>query len=103
MKNDYQKNQRTDMATKMKHDKLRQLFPNVDLETLQEIFIAHNYNLQDTVETLKFSLPSESNEKLALTGTELIAQAREEMQKVNSGRMDDDGWTTVGKVASNLI
>lgn len=98
VKNNYQKNQRTDMATKMKQDKLLQLFPNVDMDTLMEIFTAHNYNLQDTVETLKLSLPSETNEKLALSGNELIAQAREEMRKVNSGQMDDNGWTTVGKV-----
>ena len=82
----------------MKQDKLHELFPNLDQETIQEIFSAHDYNLQDTVEILKNSLPIEMSEKIIMNGDTLIAKVKEEVQKINSEQWNDDRWKKANKV-----
>ncbi|XP_074601292.1 NEDD4-binding protein 2-like [Brevipalpus obovatus] len=43
------------IATRMKREELRGIFPCIDQEQLEQIFSAHNYNLEATIETINSS------------------------------------------------
>ena len=51
---EWRNNMPTDLAAKMTRDKLYNLFPDVDKDTLTELLMAHDNNFKATVEVRRY-------------------------------------------------
>lgn len=65
-----------DLALQMTHDKLCNIFPNVDRDTLIEVLAAHNNKFTETVDVLKDTLKSKPEVKMLNEGQELFEEVR---------------------------
>lgn len=65
-----------DLALQMTHDKLCNIFPNVDRDTLIEVLAAHNNKFTETVDVLKDTLSGKPEEKILNEGRELFEEVR---------------------------
>lgn len=83
-KSDWKQTSPEDLATKLTKSKLFEIFPNIEKETLIEVFAAHDNKFASTVETLKSNLGSDIGEKLHVESQKLVNQAQEEVQAVGS-------------------
>lgn len=68
-----------DLALQMTHDKLCNIFPDVDRDTLIEVLAAHNNKFTETVAVLKETLKV-NEDKLLNEGRELIEEVRAEVE-----------------------
>lgn len=69
-----------DLALQMSHDKLCDIFPNIDRETLIEVLAAHNNKFTETVDVLKDTLSGKSEDKILNEGRELFEEVRAEVE-----------------------
>lgn len=69
-----------DLALQMTHDKLCNIFPNVDRETLIEVLAAHNNKFKETVDVLKDTLSNNAEDKMLNEGRELFEEVRAEVE-----------------------
>lgn len=76
-----------DLALQMSHDKLCDIFPNIDRETLIEVLAAHNNKFTETVDVLKDTL-GKPEDKLLNEGQELFEEVRAEVEMTVSTRND---------------
>lgn len=65
-----------DLAQQMTHDKLCNIFPNVDRDTLIEVLAAHNNKFTETVDVLKDTLSSKPEDKILTEGRQLFDEVR---------------------------
>lgn len=69
-----------DLALQMTHDKLCNIFPNVDRDTLIEVLAAHNNKFKETVDVLKDTLSNNAEETILNEGRELFEEVRAEVE-----------------------
>lgn len=81
--NDWKQTTPEDLATKLTKAKLFEIFPNVDRQTLVEVFEAHGNKFAQTVEFFKESLKNDIGEQLQVKGQELLNQAYNESKAVS--------------------
>ncbi len=75
-----------DLALQMTHDKLCNIFPNIDRDTLIEVLAAHNNKFSETVDVLKDTLSGKAEDKILSEGRELFDEVRAEVEMTVSIR-----------------
>lgn len=80
---DWKKTTPQDLASKMTRDKLFEIFPNVNRDTLVEVLVAHDNKFASTVEVLKDSLGPEMQKQITVESQRLLKEVKNESQTVS--------------------
>lgn len=80
--NEWRQTSPENLAMKLTKAKLFEIFPNMDRETLVDVFTSNGNNFEKTVEILRSMLPTDVDEKIRSAGESLLNQVREEARMV---------------------